>query len=302
MVLSHSDDQTTWCQAANPLSHPQYFSPNLALVNIASRVAATILCHPSLVMSSALLEAGRVSDPVPVSDECLSKFNGDGTAKLYPGNTVLCHLRAGIPSHLAFSERLVAFLAGVFSDQPAKFHATLPRESWHVTLLDLTVYNPETMGDCDPRGTRDFDMSRFRQGFLDMERELQTYLPIRLNVDLGEDRLPVNGKTLQIPLTANDDDGMHKLSLLRKALADKLGISLKDRYKVHLTTHYQVGVMSEDNFSVLRQNWASELRNLAETVGALEINSIELCEFNDMTSFQPVAWVYHDVDGIHRNV
>ncbi|KAI1203045.1 RNA ligase/cyclic nucleotide phosphodiesterase [Nemania serpens] len=246
-------------------------------------------------MSSALLGAGRVSDSVPISEECLRKFNNDGTAKLFPGTTVLCHLRPRIPSHLAFSKRLVAFLAGTFPEKPDKYHTALPQQSWHVTLLDLTVYNPETIRN--PRDARASDMSKFRQGFLEMERELRQHLPIRLNIDLGEDRYPVNGKMLQIPLTAYDDDEMHKLLSLRKVLADKLGLSLRDGYKFHITTHYQVGAMGEEQFSVLRRNWVSGLRSLAENVEALEISSIELCEFDDMNRFDPTAWVSADADG-----
>ncbi|KAI1161732.1 RNA ligase/cyclic nucleotide phosphodiesterase [Nemania serpens] len=279
------------CKGANRCHRPIWDLPFF------SKVAAALLCHTNLIMSSALLEAGRVSDPVLVSEECLRKFNNDGTAKLYPGTTVLCHLRPRIPSHLAFSKRLITFLAGTFPEQSDKYHATLPQESWHVTLLDLTVYDPETMRDCNPLDARASDMSKFRQGFLEIERELRQHLPIRLKVDLGEDRYPVHGRTLQIPLTAYDDDEMHKLSSLRKALADKFGLSLKDGYKFHLTTHYQVGGMSEDQFSVFRQSWVSGIRSLAENLEALEISSIELCEFDDMTRFDLTAWVSADADG-----
>jgi len=223
------------------------------------------------------------------------KFNSDGSAREFPGNTVVCHVPRPSPQF-----DLLIQLRDLATAQPwgRKFHF-LPPSSYHMTVFE---------GVCDQ--IRD-------------TAQWTSKLPIDAPLEAVDALLRENFPKVQPPIkleikpklfyAARGYIGMYvqtaspliekNIRAYRAELSAAFGIraSNHDNYGFHITLAYQI-----EHFSPWEQLQAAIFNRRAHRLatgnfGTLKLNTPELCFFADMTHFGatrpdfPVAESFYEI-------
>jgi len=212
-----------------------------------------------------------------------SKFEKDGSARRYPGNTIICAIDSESVAH----DALFAIQNGLKSASFAPAFTFLPAQSFHMTLyrgvndelrvpdewpLDIPLDTPlDEVTDIFRNRIKDITMP---DGF--------RMRPTRFaNADSGES---------QLFLEPFDLSEARKLTTavhtLRKALNHRR--TGDDNYHFHITFSYQIKHLSRDQKRELQKLNAGLFRNFAGNLNPLNIGAPKLCCYDNMLQFVPV--------------
>ena len=212
------------------------------------------------------------------------KFDPDGKAQPFPGNTIVCHLSPSSP--------LYASLLGLYAKMEAsplsRFYTLLPPASWHMTVFEgvcdkvrRPAYWPADLAIDAPleECTALFEQ---RLGAFD----LACAPPYRMKIT-GLDQ-PFVGIGLHIePQT--DEEGV-RLRRLRDRLADALGIRhpVHDEYGLHLSMAYLIRFPSDEESKALEDLFTGHIKDMATD---FELGAPEFCTFDDMFAFKRLFYL-----------
>ena len=244
-------------------------------------------------MSSPNLDKSHATEKFSApSKSCSNKFAPDGSVLPFPGLTVLHHLTN---SNLRIALRDDDFRN--YMDTLSHRYIRLPDESYHSTLLDVKVYH-ESRDQAFRNVTfaeekRAADLKTFLERFTAMQSDLSSYLPIRMKIDLNEARLPREGRALSVPLVLYEPEDRIKIDSLRKRLSSAFDMDADPGYKFHITLYYPYTPISDDEFAPLLKHWPELLKRISDAVPVFEVNTVELCSFDDM-------WKYSVVKAVHE--
>jgi hypothetical protein len=241
---------------------------------------------------SKVIESHTVDRP-PYPIGVPIKFDPDGVAQRYAGNTTVCHLSPDSP--------LAAGLRKVYDT--VKSHPTLgalirlvPMASWHMTIFDgVREFECEPgmwpLGMAKkplPESTRDFSQ-RLRKFGMQLESE-GLAPPYKMKV-LGFDPAVV-GIGLHVQgVTPEEEKRMRRL---RDRLGDVLGFKAPNHevYPFHITVAYLLRYIEGDNRIELNRMLESLL---PEVQIEFELGPVEFCTFENMLEY-PRLFYLGDAD------
>lgn len=212
-----------------------------------------------------------------------SKFSPNGVLQRFPGNTLLCHLPPASP----LQPGLNAVYASLSSHPVlSKLIHLLPKDSWHMTVLD-GVHGDQVTTRKRPPGfegrpleevTQDFSL-KLRQLGLELDNE-GLAPPYKMKIR-GFDRAKV-GIGLEVEGATAEEE--KRIRLLRDRLADALGLRRPnhDTYGFHITMAYLMRYIEGKNRKMLNALFE---KHLSEVQLEFELGAVEFCTYENMYAF-----------------
>jgi len=207
-----------------------------------------------------------------------TKFNRDGTARTFPGNTVISKIGSDMPVYAA----LVEAQNRLKSLECAQKYAFLPPASFHMTVIE---------GLCDQvRKPKNWTTKlALDLPLVDTNKFLIDLFPLITPPDLVEMRIAGRGGTgvLMIMLEPADKESMIAMTAYRDRFADETGIRFPghDDYKFHISLAYNLIELTESEERQLTQTYASVLHDISTTIGSFRLNPPSLACFENMLTF-----------------
>lgn len=210
------------------------------------------------------------------------KFEADGSARMFPGNTVLCFVEPQSP----IGRAATAFGTEIGQQPWGAKWAMLPPSSFHMTVMDLLCdqvrspkrWSSQLVLDADLRDTDVFFGARVPA------------LPVPQQLVMRVDAIDSRDGILVMlePAEAATDKALREH---REALAQATGVRAPDHdtYRFHISIAYRLIVLDEAeeaSLAALCGAWEGRLRAAG---GRIELGAPELCFFDDMTRFVPLA-------------
>ncbi|KEF61674.1 uncharacterized protein A1O9_03242 [Exophiala aquamarina CBS 119918] len=224
-----------------------------------------------------------------------TKFDPDGVAQRYPGNTTVCHIPVNSPlidglktlynkfeSHPTLSDRILL----------------LPPSSWHMTVLD-GVRETECEPGMWPDGMPKPDLDDSTKDLACRLRQLGPRLrqdglapPYRMRVRSFD---PATGGIALVVEGATADEEK-RMRRLRDLLADTVGFKAPnhDQYLFHVTVAYLLRYIDGDDYEQLQRDFARLLPPLQQF--EFELGAVEFCTFETMLAFPRLFYLGEDED------
>jgi hypothetical protein len=212
-----------------------------------------------------------------------TKFEADGSARYFPGNTLLCHLRPDNPDLAA-----VTAIQQTIRDASFAHHFTfLPPSSFHMTVFE---------GVCDlvrreghwPAAFAGADLPAVTAEYKQKLQALPAGTPFRLratgfHISDGV-RMP------SIELAGLDADNERRLRAFRDAASAVLGIRHADHetYVFHITLAYWIRFAGSEDERVIDAAHHALEPHLRNALNEVTFTPVEFCTFDDMTHFEPI--------------
>ncbi|KAH6692363.1 RNA ligase/cyclic nucleotide phosphodiesterase [Plectosphaerella plurivora] len=212
------------------------------------------------------------------------KFNPEGDAQYYPGNTTVCHIPASSP--------LIPGLQAVYDAIAAhpKFSKTvrlLPPDSWHMTVFD-GLREHECEPGMWPPGLAKRPLAEATASFAESLRAFGPQLeaeglapPYRMKARGIEFPAPV-GIGLQVEGATPEEE--KRMRRLRDRLSDVLGFKAPNHYVYgfHVTIAYFLRHFDGENGVEL----GALLREMDKKLDVeFELGAVEFCTFDTMLAF-----------------
>ncbi len=250
--------------------------------------AATLLAPRAYARGQAAPGPAGAPGAIPNRDTLL-KFNPDGSARPFAGNTVLCHL----PAQCAFRTAVVQ-LHDRLQAAPyrQKLGLTTP-DSYH-----MTIFNGANDQDRARTGWPSYVPIDAPMAVCDREvgariaaLHLHCALPIRVRLDPAATLAYPTACTLR--MVPADDAEDAKLQSVRHKLATLFGIERPSdaHYGLHVTLSYQLAAFNQQETRAYHQLLEQQLPRILAAAPALELGNPEFCTFPDMFYFEPVALI-----------
>jgi hypothetical protein len=212
-----------------------------------------------------------------------SKFEKDGSARRYPGNTIICPIDSESVAH----DALVSIQNGLKSGSFEHAFTFLPAQGFHMTLYrgvndELRVPN-EWPRDIPLDTPLDEVTDIFRNRIADVTLpDAFRMRPTRLaNSGSGESQLFLE------PLDPSEARKLTKaVHTLRQALNHRR--TGDDNYQFHITFSYQIKHLSRDQKGELQKLNIELFRYFAGNLNPLNIGAPKLCRYDNMLQFVPV--------------
>ncbi|KAM0425415.1 hypothetical protein ACHAPT_009472 [Fusarium lateritium] len=221
------------------------------------------------------------------------KFNPEGVAQLYRGNTTVCHIP---PSSPIISGLHAVFKTFESHPKLAKYVRLLPPDSWHMTVFDGVreaecepgMWPPGLLKQPLQEATADFSQ-RLRKFGRQLEAE-GLAPPYKMKVRGFEIPAPV-GIGLQVEGATPEEE--KRMRRLRDRLSDVLGFRAPNHetYQFHITIAYFLRhVDGADQIEL--HGVLTEL--LSRFNSEFELGSVEFCTFDTMLAFLRVFYLGDD--------
>jgi hypothetical protein len=218
------------------------------------------------------------------------KFDLDGNAQQFPGNTFVCHLASS--AHLYPTlEPLISSL-NALHEKLSKSHLShlyqvLPPSSWHVTVFEGVLDKRRQPGywpaDLSMEAPVEECNALFEKKLASFD--LQAQLPYRFQITkVGA---LDNGISLRLePHTAANA----ALRNLRDQLSDLLQIRARshDNYGFHITLAYALTYLDDEQHNELMALLVDHLRDMPKEV---ELDRPAFCSFETMLEFKPILFL-----------
>lgn len=206
------------------------------------------------------------------------KFNEDGSARLFPGNTVLCPVTPASDT----MEILKQFHAAILQELWHRYYAMLPPSSFHMTVFDLVcdqVRKPENWTTLLPLDAPLEAVDAF------VQQQWQS-APSAPQPSVVVGRLEI-GDYITLRLRPLNDPANQLLRQYRDTLSAVFGIRQPNHteYFFHLTYAYGITALDEREKEIIAdfvQHWEPLLQ---QQLAVLELLPPQLCFFQDMTHF-----------------
>lgn len=208
------------------------------------------------------------------------KFTPEGATLRYPGNTFLCHVDRTSQAFAGLAEmqrRLMALRwAGHF--------AFLPAPSFHMTVFRGVAGHPldfEGWPAWLPAGT---PLEGVTRAFL---TRLSGQAGVS-GVRVGADRCDLGTSIAVVP---QDPSSQQSLARVRDLLRDATGLRREDHdtYVFHVSLAYLVRWMDEAAAHAYVDALDTIFAAHRDALQGIELGPVEVCEFETMLSFRPVA-------------
>lgn len=160
------------------------------------------------------------------------KFEPDGSARRYPGNTVIADVRPGCGAYDVMTRlRQMAVDAG-FADSMI----LLPEDSYHMTVIRGMNDQVRTDAFWPPALPKDAPMTDVDDYLTDAIARVPMPGPIRMRFR----GIQVNEEDFRVLLSPADDEQLQIIRRFRDAAADAIGLRLPghDAYTCHITLAY----------------------------------------------------------------
>ena len=208
------------------------------------------------------------------------KFNIDGSAKKFPGNTVICH----IPPDCETFQFLLSFRK-ILEQQPwIRNFTLLPPSSYHTTIFEGVcdqVRKPSQWSSKMPLDAPLEDVDNLLiQEWKKLTKPKGIIMQMNFHFVMG---------TIGIRLKPISSDMEQKIREFRDILSKSFGIRTigHEYYKFHISFAYQIIKLSLlerfQSFVFMKKN----LKAYQKQFGTLILNEPELTFFVDMTDFAP---------------
>ncbi len=205
-----------------------------------------------------------------------SKFLPDGTARYFPGNTIISFVSEGSAEAL-----LLARVVDQLRSAIAEDFVLLPATSWHMTLFELLC---DTVRDVD-RWSSKLSLDASLESVDEFFAEHVPTVVAPAGLDMTCQGISADGTTLGLQLDPTDSVTADALRRYRTALSEVTGVRQPghDNYGFHITLAYRLrrpesGRQQHIDAAMSRAN--------AEAEGArLRIPAPVLTYFSDMTHF-----------------
>ncbi len=211
------------------------------------------------------------------------KFDENGCARPYPGNTVLCNVDPASPAH-----RLLIRLQRCLKDAPhAEAFAFLPSDSFHMTLFRGVNDRMRTPGEWPRDIPLDMPLDEVTREFRARLRTVTLPAGFRMKpVHLANN---ATGEA-QLFLEPADFHEAFKLKTARKTLSSALNHvrSGDDGYRFHITFSYRFQPLSADVIDTLTAFNTALFQELILPNTIITLDPPLLCRYRDMLSFEPV--------------
>ncbi len=208
------------------------------------------------------------------------KFNEDGSAKRFLGNTVICHVPKDSPQYSYLVE-----LQEEMKRQPwAKHYSFLPHASFHMTVFEGVVDRIRSR----KRWFEDLALDvPFEEADAFITEKWQT-IEKPSGFQMQATHLSVSN-VITLRLQPIDEEMNRKIRGFRDLLADvlKLRVSSHDRYGFHISFAYRITKVSISEYIKLLRFKARVNKEVQDKFGLLQTNEPELTFFNDMMEFPP---------------
>lgn len=206
------------------------------------------------------------------------KFNEDGSAREFPGNTIICHVPHESPTF-----RFLLQIREELQQQPwAKKYAFLPPSSYHMTVFEGVCHQvrkrhvwPKSL----PLDASLEDVDRF---FIKQWDKIEE--PTSIEVKYGHMGI---GGTIGIRVQPTSPKMNQKIRVFRNLLAETMEIRTPahDWYGFHISFAYLIEKLTlMDQIKVAKYIFRVRKRHQRD-FGILQFTSPELCFFADMTNF-----------------
>jgi hypothetical protein len=208
------------------------------------------------------------------------KFLADGSARVFPGNTIICHVP---PDSETF--KILLHVREELLQQPwAKRYAFLPPSSYHSTVFE---------GVCDQvrkqsHWTKLLPIDAPLEQVDDLLLQVWSKIPIPSGFEYRYKNFFALG-TIGIRLEPVSDSMNKNVRDFRDLLAEITGIRQPghDRYGFHITFAYQLEYLTFRENIQMWQFVRKIKKYISENLGTFVTKSPELTFFTDMTNFAP---------------
>lgn len=211
------------------------------------------------------------------------KYDTDGRALSFPGNTILCHLNRPSPTVTALAE-VAASLRAKVGDGNITW---TPPLSYHMTVFDGSLDIRRRAGDWPSALPLNASLDECNRYIGD---KLKTFdLGIDLPIRMVADESIATKTDMRFPLRPIDAAESKRLRNLRDRLSEATGIrhANHDSYSFHTTFGYYIHqfqtVAEERRYQNL---WLAAIRELRRRVPIIELGAPEYCLFDTMNDFE----------------
>lgn len=219
------------------------------------------------------------------------KFDYDGQALRYPGNSIVSH----VPQDTPFYKNLVELQNEIKQSEFGALHTFLPKNSFHITLFNGTNENPAQR---EKAGFWPRDLAKtapIEEVHLHYVRKLQQFkpdLPKVLKFAPTELWGPFDKE--MIILGVELVEGREKIVQFRQQLSELLQTTRNqpDKFRFHITLAYNWKKYTPEQLAraeIQRKIWSDTFK---QQNPLLEIDTVEFSIFDDMLAYSPLL-KYH---------
>lgn len=211
------------------------------------------------------------------------KFDADGNALPYPGNTIVC----AVPGDSAVHRGLAAMQAGLKDGPWAKCFAFLPADSFHMTLY-RGVNDKRRIPEEWPKDIPlDTPLEKVTEIFAERLGDLDLGDGFVMSAEALES---APGGESQLTLAAGDAVTEMRLRDARNAIRLALNHERpgEANYVFHITFSYRARPLSDDWEAALRERQAGLFARFAADFPLVRTGPPRLCRYTDMLAFHPV--------------
>lgn len=236
------------------------------------------------------LLAGRVQTSMPVSQHkkypngIPEKFDLDGNAQPFAGNTIICHLSTSSEMYASMQ-----VLYKKLKEHPlSHLYTLLPPSSWHMTVfegaLDKRRVAATWPADLDINASMANCTALLEKKLNSFDLQFET--PFRMSV-IGVKPL-LNGISIHLePSSVQENTAIRHL---RDRLVDVTKMEAKghDKYKFHLSMAYMVRFGSDEQKKELMEMLMEHFENMPKEV---QLDLPEFCSFEDMFAYERLLYL-----------
>lgn len=262
----------------------------LASGGAAAAAALPLIAPGHAAASTPATQSTKASEFVPDVGPG-NKFDFDGEALRYPGNSTVFH----VPQDSRFHQALLQVRQEIVHSPVGKQHCLLPKNSLHMTCLNGTNENPaQRKYGYWPRDMRlGQTIEEVHQHFLDKLQGFSTDLPQPLLMRPTELAGPFEKQGLSLTMVPADEATAAALKSVRERLSALLQIRRPDfdTFEFHISLGYPWRRYSEGLATYAesrRLEWSAHIRDQAPQV---ELGRLEFVVFNDMLAYSPLMYL-----------
>ncbi|MCW9715264.1 DUF1868 domain-containing protein [Avibacterium sp. 21-594] len=218
-----------------------------------------------------------------------NKFDFDGQALRYRGNSIISH----IPQSTSFYQNLLKFQQEIQRSALGDRHIFLPKNSLHITLfngVNENIAQRNKVGYWPADVPKNAEISDVHRHLLNKLSQSNLELPDKLLFRPTELWTPFDKKGITLGVELVDDRQKHSIIELRKHLNQLFETQRNspENLNFHISLGYTWKV-----YSPTLMSWAEEQRliwskHFLEKNPTFEIDTIEFAVFDDMLSYSPI--------------
>lgn len=208
------------------------------------------------------------------------KFENNGTLRRFPGNTIICMVKADTATH-----RLLTWAHGRLAELKCiEGFSLLPPDSFHMTVMEGVCDQVREAG----KWPAEVPMSASLDAVRGYYKKQLSSLPVPNSFSMGFDHID-SGDVVKLDLVPTDAVTKSQIGQYRDALAHATSLRFEghDRYVFHISLAYMIRELDAAGREELRDTVAVIESRMAREFGTWQTGQPTLCYFDDMFSFVP---------------